>query len=258
MPEAPVATIPTAPASPVPGAPAPAEASAQGGGTTLWWWLIAALVVAGGAGAVLLRRRRSFADEPVWEPEEADAAAEPEPVIPAVPVAAPAARPTPPPAPVGLDVELEPVRFSVSLVNATLQYRLRLTNRSAQAIGPVAVAADMIGAHASLPDDSQLARDGVGLELRHEVPAIGPGETAELRGELRLPLASVTPIVSGSATLMVPLVRLRLEAPGLAFTRAIVVGESPAAPGGLLRPFRLDTGPRTFASVGQRGVAEAA
>jgi len=56
----------------------------------------------------------------------------------------------------------------------------------------------------------------------------------------------------------VPLVRMRVEGPGIMVTRAVVVGESPVVAGGLLRPFRLDTGPKIFPAVSQRDIPEAA
>lgn len=156
-----------------------------------------------------------------------------------------------------LELTLEPVRMSVSLVNATLHYRVQLTNKSGAPLGPIALAVDMIAAHASRSDASLLALDGTGLELRHEVPTLAPGEITEVSGQLRLPLAEVTPIRSGTATLFVPLVRLRVEAAELVLTRALVIGETPTAPGGLLRPFRLDQGPRIFGAVSQRELAAA-
>lgn len=157
-----------------------------------------------------------------------------------------------------LTLRLEPLRLSVSLVNATLQYRLILTNRTPDAFGPIAIAADMIGAHASLSPERQLAQDGADFPLRHEISALAAGASAEVKGELRLPLAEITPIRAGSAALLVPLVRLRVQTGGHALTIAIVVGETPAAPGAPLRPFRLDTGPRIFGSVSQREISAAA
>lgn len=157
-----------------------------------------------------------------------------------------------------LELDLDPLRFSVTLVNATLQYRLRLINRTDAALGPLKIVADMIAAHASLPADIQLGRDGARLELRHELAELGPGEAAEFKGDLRLPLASVTPIRAGNAALLVPLVRLRIEGVGPPQTHALVVGEPSLEPGGPLRPFRLDQGPRIFAAVSQRALAAAA
>lgn len=234
-----------------------------------WLWIFSAALIGLGVAAALLRRMRAApAKDDALDFVVADSGA-PLPVAldegPPPPPAPtpPAPKPIAPPVIVPresdpVSVELEPLRFSVSLMNATLQYRLRLTNLSTQGIGPIAVAADMIGAHASLSDDSQLGRDGAGLEVRHELATLAPGESAEMKGEFRLPLASVTPIKSGIATLIVPLVRLRVDGPGISLTRAVVVGESPTVPGGLLRPFRLDTGPKIFGAVSQRGIAEAA
>ena len=227
-----------------------------------WLWLVGAALVLGGIGAALLwRRRTQAATAGVPQQGQSDSAQMPPLLLDEPASAGPVtvmSTESAPTEPEQISVALEPLRFSVSLVNATLLYRLRLTNLGAHAIGPVAIAADMIGAHASLSDDSQLGRDGSGFELRHELAALGPGESAELQGELRLPLADVTPIRNGIATLIVPLVRMRVEGPGIMVTRAVVVGESPVEAGGLLRPFRLDTGPKIFPAVSQRDIPEAA
>ncbi|MBC2664010.1 hypothetical protein H7F51_00610 [Novosphingobium flavum] len=259
-----------APVAPLPAATAQASAEtgpAPQGGSIAWWWLIpAALIGAGGAFALLWRRRGVAVPvieplRPVSETDAADAdggAAAQDEV--AAPVVAPAPASAPayalPDFPVSLVLEAE--RLSVSLVNATLQYRLSLTNRSAEPLGPIAIAADMIAAHASRSSESQLGTDGTGLELRHELGGLEPGASAELKGELRLPLAEVTPIRAGAATLLVPLVRLRTEAAGMVLTQAVVVGETPLVPGRPLRPFRLDTGPRIFGAVSQREIGAAA
>lgn len=264
---APVSGITESAAIPVPMASAPAAAVPAGGeGGAGWWWLVP--VVLAGAGGIWAWRRRRHEDEvPQIVPpravrdgaaREGDAAPEPAPetgnlLEPSAPLAT---------APAGtsalLLLLLAPERLSVSLVTVTLHYRLIVTNPAAHALGPVAIAADMIGAHASLSAESQLGQDGAGLELRHELPALAPGESAEVRGELRLPLAEITPIRAGAATLLVPLVRLRAEADGLSLTQAVVVGETPLVPGAPLRPFRLDTGPRIFGAVSQREIALAA
>ena len=225
----------------------------------MWWWVLGGILI-GAVGAaliaLLLRRRESRRTREI---EPAAEVPHPIPLPPEtmpVPQANPAPVTEPPSAPApAFAVTLEPVRLSLSLVNATLQYRLRLANAGTEATGPIALSADMIAAHASLAEDSQLGRDGAALEPRHQLPGLAPGETTEITGELRLPLASIRPILSGSAALLVPLVRLRIEAGGLSLTRALVVGETPVKPGGLLRPFRLDHGPRIFAAVSQRELA---
>ena len=224
--------------------------------TIAWWWLLPAALLGALAAlagwAVMARSRGRQAPEPDFiRPRPVDSAVLPRPPAPQPqPAASPPAAAAEP-----LEFLLEPLRFSVTLVNATLQYRLTLANRSAATLGPIYIAADMIAAHASLPEASQLAQDGAGLELRHEVAALGQGETVELKGDLRLPLAAVTPIRAGNASLLVPLVRLRVEGAGPSRTTALVVGEPPVTPGGPLRPFRLDQGPRIFAAVSQRALA---
>ena len=254
--------MPPATSAPAPAAPVPV---AEPTGSSLPWLLAAALLLAALGGAALFLRRRTGALA-VPEPEELATEALPEPTPyplaePQVPAPAPMSTPPAAPLPAAaspFDIALHPTRLSVSLVNATLHYELAVTNRAGTALGPVFVAADMIGAHASIPEDSQLARDGSGLELRHEIAALAPGETVRVKGDLRLPLSAVTPIRSGTATLLVPLVRVRAEAPGLSATRVLVVGEPSATQDGRLRPFRLDAGPRIFGSVSQREVAAAA
>jgi hypothetical protein len=228
--------------------PRPAERGGFG-----WWWLIPVVLLGAGGAWAFLRRPKAEAVPEIVPPRPVN---DPAPERESAAAPAPAIAEKAGGAPLGLLLEAE--RMSVSLVNATLHYRLTVTNQSGAALGPVAIAADMIGAHASLSPESQLGQDGTGLELRHELPALEPGASAEVKGDLRLPLTEVTPIRAGTATLLVPLVRLRAEAAGISLTQAVVVGEMPLAPGGALRPFRLDTGPRIFGAVSQREIARAA
>lgn len=256
-----VAPPPVVPAPP----PVPAPATTPDSGIA-WYWLIPALMLGAlAAWFVLGRRARPAAPRSALRPAPAaPPASEPADVDP---LPAPATRREPaPPEPVPLtvpaesallDLALDAVRMSVSLVNATLHYRLRVTNVSAGPLGPISLGVDMIGAHASLPQAAQLAQDGTSLAEIHRIPALAPGEDVEVAGELRLPLAQIRPIHAGTASLFVPLVRLQARAAGLAITRVVVVGENPAAPEGLLRPFRLDQGPRIFGAISLRELAAA-
>jgi hypothetical protein len=159
----------------------------------------------------------------------------------------------------GLTLTLEARRLDVSLVATTLSYQLRLTNHGAAPLSALAIEADLVAAHASLPVERQIANAALRLELRHALVELAPGESAEFKGEMRLPLTAVTPIRAGDAAYFVPLARLRIEAAQagdqqLVTAQTFVVGELPDQPGGALRPFRLDLGPRTFARLGQRQV----
>jgi hypothetical protein len=150
-------------------------------------------------------------------------------------------------------MQFEARHLSRAMVNATLAYRLRLTNHGGTALGPLHVAGDIVSAHASLPAAELLAPDGDALATIHEVPQLAPGETAVLNGELRLPLAGVLPIASGSAHVFVPLARFCIDTGnGGTVTRIFVVGLAGEQPGGPLRPFPLNRGPGVDRALGQR------
>jgi hypothetical protein len=230
-----------------------------------WPWLagggLAVLVL---GGLVYWRRRTRISEEVAHEPESV--APEPQPSPPAAltppprPEPRPVAPPPPPAAPLPepafgprpLELQLEARHLSRAMVNATLAYRLTLTNHALAALGPLRIAGDITSAHASLSAQEQLALNGDGLPTLHAVPGLAAGESLALSGELRLPLASILPIHSGGARVFVPLARFRVEAEGaVVATRVFVVGQASGAPGGALRPFPLDRGPGVDRSLDQ-------
>ncbi|MCZ8324831.1 MAG: hypothetical protein O9283_06175 [Sphingomonadaceae bacterium] len=239
-----------------------------------WWpWAAGVLGLLAVLGSLLFwRRRRDEAapqiafEPPVVAKPQPETAREPEPAPVAPPAPAPAPTPAPAPAPAaqagnhtGLQLELVARRLDASLVAATLAYSLKVTNTGPEPLGALTVEADMVGAHASRPVEQQIASAEQRLEQRHALAELAPGESAELKGEFRLPLAMITPIRAGNAAYFVPLARLRVEATRADAAPAVlaqtfVVGELPDQPGGALRPLRLDLGPRTFARLGQRAV----
>lgn len=243
--------------------PPPAERALGPSPGLPWLWIgLAALAVALAGFALAARSRRRRIKTVQGKPAALQAVPEPDAEVPPSPPAE-LPRVPPPPArpaagPVPLSVSLQATRLSATLLNATLQYRLTLINRGDVPLADVAVAADMIGAHAAL-GEAQLASNDTELIPRHTLPALAPGETAELSGEIRLPLAAIMPIRKGRAQLFVPLVRLRATAQraggGQVETgTTFVVGEPPAQPGGGLRPIRLDLGPRIYSRLDQREV----
>ena len=140
---------------------------------------------------------------------------------------------------------------------ATLQYRIELENTGTTALGPISITGDMIAAHASLDPREQTAAAAQHLAQLQRMDGLQPGQRAELAGEIRLPHSAITPIRKGNALLFVPLVRIyALAADGSSVIAGgtFVVGEPPATPGGRLRPFRLDLGPRNYPALEQRKV----
>ena len=139
------------------------------------------------------------------------------------------------------------------MVNATLAYRLTLTNHSGSPTGPLRIAGDIVSAHASLSAEDQLLPGEAALEPLHQVPSLAPGESVTLSGELRMPIAAILPIHSGGGRVFVPLARFRAEMEGVEIaTRVFVIGQASEQPGGALRPFPRDRGPGVDRGRGQR------
>lgn len=155
---------------------------------------------------------------------------------------------------------LETSNLSLTLVNATLTYRLTLTNVSRRSIHDLTVDGDMISAHASLPQEQQLAGAQLQLPRLHDVKALLPGQSLILNGKLGLPISAIHPIRRDQAVLFVPLARLRMNGTGIdeVVLETTLVGQRPAGPGAGLRPFRLDLGPRIYTDLGQRPLNAAA
>ena len=221
------------------------------------------MVLAGLLGALLLRRRRRRPHHGAAENDvAAPALATPGPSQPAT------LEPSAPEAPASLpyedrshpiEMQLEARHLSRALVNATLAYRLTLSNRSAAPTGPLRIAGDIVSAHASLSAEEQLAPGEAALATIHELSALAPGESVILSGELSLPIASILPIRSGGSRVFVPLTRFRAETPGhAATTRVFVIGQAGERPGGALRPFPLDRGPGIDRGLDQRDLGSPA
>ena len=249
----------TAPLSlPRPDAPAPAQ-PANGGSP--WPWIAAAALLALAAAGLIawLLRRRTGARSPAATPRierpslaPAAPAAPPEPVAPPA-ASAPAAEPTTRP---GLEVELEPLRLSLTLMNAALSYRLLLNNRGSEPLEGLSIAADMIAAHATLSREQQLSGpDATAMQVA-SIALLEPGESRLVSAEFRLPFSQIMPVRQGNAALLFPLARFRIEgADREAVTRTFLVAQPSERPGAGLQPFRLDLGPRIYPRLAQRAFA---
>lgn len=146
----------------------------------------------------------------------------------------------------------------LSLVYATLQFRLLLRTQTEIPAGKLL--GDMISAHGSLPQSMQLAPPPEALGVLQPIPPLAPGQTLDVKGELRLPLNAIRPLQQGAASFMVPLVRLALlgdegTSPHLELGCVFTVGIPGSGPA--LAPLRLDTGPRDFATLAAREIETA-
>ncbi|WP_295636159.1 hypothetical protein [Novosphingobium sp.] len=256
-------------ASSVP-APAPTPATADNSYPAWLYAAFAAVLALVAGGLVWWRRRQSpralpapdFIPPMVPAKPSEDVARDPI-VVPAPdfgsplgssdPIVTPAA-----PKPV-LSLALEATRMSATLFNATLAYRLVVTNTGAAALSGIEIGGDMTSAHASRPTEEQLGLDGATLAPLHGVAGLAPGESVTLGGELRLPLSAILPIRRGDAQLFVPLARFAVQAQEpdgkpIVMRRAFLVGQSRSAQADKLQPFRLDLGPRLYSELGQRGL----
>ena len=269
-------TMPPALASPEPSpaakpaAASPATSALASDAALPWPWLAAGgLAALFAAGLVVLLRRRKAArasDEDDWAaPHSPARAREPSPPAalpkrppPAPPVRAAASQVAPRPESARdgpIEISFEARHLSQAMVNASLAYRLSLTNGGDAPLGPLALAGDITSAHGSVPADRQLSPAGQPLAPIRELAGLAPGETAEIRGELRLPLAEIMPIHQGGVRVFVPLARFRVTGEGIDLSCVFVVGQAGA--GNTLRPFLLDRGPGMTRGIGQRWIVGA-
>ena len=185
---------------------------------------------------VLARAQHPAANEPV--------------LTPVLPTAPPAAAPPP-----HLALTLMPLRFSVTLTTTALRYRLIIANHTGESLGPLAVTGVMMPASADDAASRNRAIARAPLGHLHTIASLPPGDTAELTGELKLPLSAASAIALGAARLMVPLVRLRIaHADNTLAEGLFIIGERRAGQSALT-PFRLDLAPRAWQDIATLGIA---
>ncbi len=146
------------------------------------------------------------------------------------------------------------LKLTRSMAFATLDYQVTLLNRARSAAQDMVLSADLVTAHGDAPMESQIASADQPLEQRHVFARIAPGQTVRHEGKLQFPLREARIIRQGSAALMVPLLRVRLDAEGeQPIVKTFVVGQGIPG-GGRVAPFRLDEGPRSYSPVAARAL----
>lgn len=256
----------SAPAVQTPPVSAPVDNAAEGGDalpapqTSEAWPATLIFAVAGGLALsvglfMLIRRRKGAAriqdfDPPSTAPEA--------PTMPAASSTEPLP-PSPPPSKdrPWLDVELTAHSARLTLIGATVGYRISLRNSGPVAAENIAIRLDMANADARRQQELAQFFAGGTEEIAHHVERLEPGETREINGEYMLRQGSYTPFRAGDRLLLIPILacdaRYQWGGGHNAQTAgAWVVGSEHEPPDAKLAAFRLDQGPRSFSGVGSR------
>jgi len=182
---------------------------------------------------------REPAPEPAPEPEP-----EPEPVsepAPAVPIA-----PTLPIDPARIDVRLELVGATRSLMMFSVDFRLELANRSDNALRDLTISGVLACAQNAAANASPLANS---VEIA-QVERIGPHQTQRISGQLQLPLNQVKAMQQGSKPLFIPLLHVGLSSGGSSImNRSFVIGTPSTTSQTRVHPLPLDGPPGGLPSL---------
>ena len=154
----------------------------------------------------------------------------------------------------GIDAAMIVKSLQLSLVYATLDYVLVLTNHTGQPSGGVAIAGDLISAHASLGIKWQLNPDERDLAPLGMIETLEPGQCIELTGKLRLPLADAVPLAIGQARMLAPLARFVIRYGDARTVHLFTFGSTGKTADGPLMPLRLDGGPAHFRDLTTRRI----
>ena len=244
MPGDPVATPPTVPPPlplPAPDGPAadldaPENAFPQPALPDWWPWaaaLLAALLALAGGIAVWRNRRpkvlRLAAPPPGMESPDA-----PVPDLPR------------------LDVTLDIISATRSVMKFTLAYRINLANRTDRAVSDLGLAVQLAsarrgGTNAPSPGAAQQV-----LALAR----IGPHQNRSVSGEIQLPLADIEILRQGSTPLFIPLLHVTLEGEGQsALAHSFVIGNPSAGGSARLHPILLDQPPGSVPGLRAQPIA---
>ncbi|NBC36870.1 hypothetical protein GTZ99_09905 [Novosphingobium sp. FSY-8] len=172
-----------------------------------------------------------------------------------------------------LNATLEALRFSTTLSNATLRYRLRLHHAGAADLGPVVVRMALGAGDDSLDaGDGALDADGLPpappwLAVAHEGDELAAGADVEWTGQLRVSLKRLNSGPLAGSGLALPMVWVEVQAariagesgdkgerpPPVTLHRGWLIGEgepdsAPEPTPSAITPLRLDQGPITIMS----------
>jgi hypothetical protein len=148
--------------------------------------------------------------------------------------------------PARIDLQLDIINATRSVMMFTFEYRLELANRADKAVRDVRLTT-RIGYPGKNPANVRLAETAEDIQT---IARVGPHQSRSITGTLRLPLAEIVPMRQGHAPLLIPLMHIMIEAAGRALeTYTFVIGTPSNASVGRLHPILLDTPPGSIASL---------
>jgi hypothetical protein len=146
-----------------------------------------------------------------------------------------------------LDIDVEVIGLSRSLMNLTLNCQVSIANRSARAVRDIGLFADLTSVDPNKPPDRQLADSKTALPKRADFERLGPHQTHGKQLSLQVPVSELEGFRRGEAALCIPLLRLRID--GAAFeslNRTFVIGLANGIVSAPMQPVPLHMPPGSF------------
>ena len=222
-----------------------------------WQYILAALLVAAGLTiAWLLIRRRAIArvQPPITQPIE-DAAHDHHIAIPDPPAKL-AAVPAAPNRP-KLEVSFIPERASISLKNLTINGRLHIANNGEGDAAELRLNAAVISASKGQEEAISSYFTSPWTHGK-DLGSAKVGEQIALEMDLMIPIADLQTFAMGTQQLLVPIILARVAyqwdegAQNDEAQLSCLIGREASPPKPKMGALRLDLGPRSFGSLGQR------
>lgn len=139
-----------------------------------------------------------------------------------------------------IDLDLDIIGATRSLMMFTLDFRLEIANRSNRAVRDLAVSGKLSSAQRGGANAAPLAEG----QPIGEIARLGPHQSRSITAQLQLPLSQVQPIRQGNKPLLIPLLHLTLEGKGCsARSHSYVIGSPSLAGSGRVHPLPLDGAP---------------
>lgn len=132
---------------------------------------------------------------------------------------------------VRFDTRIEVESLSRSFRMVTAKCRIEISNRGDRAVRDLSFGADLISAARGSDESNQLANASLDLPAAGTIDRIGPHQSRSIAAQVKMPIETVRAFTQGQVPMFVPLLRLRIDAPGIttrAHTYALGLGGASA------------------------------